>query len=79
MPVLPPTAASTIPATVVGTAIQSNPRNHEAAAKPAKSVTAPPPIATIKSERVNPADPNQSQTLSSVSELLPFSESGIPK
>jgi hypothetical protein len=63
----------------VGTATQSKPRNQEAAAKPAKSVTAPPPIATIKSERVNPAEPSQSQTLSSVSEFLPFSESGMPK
>ena len=45
-------AASTIPATVVGTLAQLTPRNHEAAANPAKSVVAPPPIPMIQSRRV---------------------------
>ena len=59
MPVFPPIAASTIPATVVGMAIQSMPRNQDAAAKPAKSVIVPPPIPTTASDRVNPAAPSQ--------------------
>ena len=79
MPVFPPMAASTIPATVVGIASQSIPRNHEAAAKPAKSVIAPPPIATIPSERVKPAAPSQFHTIVRVCELLAASPSGIPK
>ena len=51
IPVLPPMAASTIPATEVGTLTQLTPRNQEAAAKPAKSVVAPPPIPMIQSVR----------------------------
>jgi hypothetical protein len=62
IPVLPPTAASTMAASVVGTATQSIPRNQLLATKPDRSVTAPPPTATIKSLRVNPAAPNQSST-----------------
>ena len=46
-------AASTAPAIVVGIEIQSIPRNQVAAAKPDISVTAPPPIPTIKSLLVN--------------------------
>ena len=66
MPVFPPTDASTIPANVVGTAIQSMPRNHEALMKPATSVMVPPPIATTASERVKPAAPIQSHVLINV-------------
>ncbi|CAB4582715.1 unannotated protein [freshwater metagenome] len=77
--VLPPIAASTAPATVVGIAIQSIPRNHDAAAKPAKSVVAPPPIPMIRSLRVNPAAPSQSQIFKSVALLFPDSPSGIGK
>ena len=79
MPVFPPTAASTIPATVVGIATQSIPRSQEAAAKPERSVIAPPPTPTIKSERVNPAAPNQSQSCIRVLALLATSESGTAK
>ncbi|CAB4793804.1 unannotated protein [freshwater metagenome] len=76
MPVLPPTAASTIPARVVGTAIQSIPRNHVLAAKPAISVVAPPPTAITKSERVNPARANEFHKDSKVVKDLPSSPSG---
>ena len=79
MPVLPPTAASTIPATVVGTATQSSPRNHEAAANPEKSVTAPPPIPMMRSVRVNPAAPSQSHTCINTFAHLAPSESGTGK
>ena len=79
MPVFPPMDASTIPAKEVGTAIQSTPRSQEAAAKPARSVMAPPPIPTIKSVRVNPAAPNQFQRFVSVEILFPSSPSGTSK
>ena len=59
-PVFPPTEASTIPASVVGIAIQSTPRNHVALQKPATSVIVPPPMPTTTSDRVKPAAPNQS-------------------
>jgi FkbM family methyltransferase len=77
--VFPPTAASTIPATVVGTAIQSIPRNQDAAANPPKSVVAPPPTAITRSLRVNPAAPNQFHTCSSVALDFPDSPSGTGK
>ena len=79
IPVFPPTDASTMPANDVGTAIQSTPRSQVAAAKPAKSVIAPPPIPTIKSERVKPAAPSQFQRLSNTPELFPSSPSGTSK
>ena len=43
MPVLPPTAASTMPSRVVGTWTTRTPRSQVAATKPARSVVAPPP------------------------------------
>lgn len=61
MPVLPPTAASTIARTVVGIAIQRTPRNQVAATKPARSVVDPPPTPTMTSERVNPDWPSAFQ------------------
>ena len=65
-----------MPANDVGTAIQSKPRNHEAAVKPAKSVIAPPPRPTIKSERVKPAAPSQFHNLLRVATFLASSPSG---
>ncbi len=55
MPVLPPTAASTMPSTVVGTCTTATPRSQVAATKPARSVTAPPPKPTTASVRVKSA------------------------
>ena len=51
MPVFPPIEASTIAASDVGIAYQEIPRSQVAAAKPARSVVAPPPIPTIASSR----------------------------
>ncbi len=48
-PVLPPIAASTMPSSVVDTCTTGVPRCHEAAAKPATSVTIPPPTPTTTS------------------------------
>ena len=50
-PVLPPTAASTMPSTVVGRLTSGTPRSQVAAANPATSVVAPPPTATTGSAR----------------------------
>ncbi len=61
MPVLPPTAASTMPSTVVGTAIQRTPRSQVAATNPARSVVAPPPTPTTTSVRVKPDWPSAFQ------------------
>ena len=54
-PVLPPTAASTMPSSEVETGTQRTPRSQLAATKPARSVTAPPPTPTTTSVRVKPA------------------------
>src|SRR5205085_11707087 len=53
-PVFPPMAASTWPSKVVGTATHRTPRWYTAAAKPAVSVTTPPPTATTTSPRLSP-------------------------
>lgn len=53
-PVFPPIAASTIPTSVVDTCTTGTPRCQEAAAKPATSVTIPPPTPTTTSLRVSP-------------------------
>ncbi len=55
IPVLPPTAASTIASRVVGTWTTLTPRSQVAATNPARSVVAPPPTLTTASERVKPA------------------------
>src|SRR5690606_18123046 len=62
MPVLPPTAASTMPSSVVGTSTARTPRSHDAAANPARSVAAPPPTPTTTSVRVIPARANADQS-----------------
>ena len=61
MPVLPPTAASTMPSTVVGRFTNRTPRSQLAATNPARSVVAPPPRPMTTSDRVNPASPSASQ------------------
>ena len=75
-PVLPPTAASTMPSTEVGTCTTRTPRSQHAATKPARSVTAPPPTPTIASVRVNPAAASSSQHRAATSIDLPASASG---
>ena len=62
MPVLPPTAASTMPRSVVGICTTGTPRSQVAAANPARSVVAPPPTPTIASVRVKPDWPSTDQT-----------------
>ena len=55
MPVLPPTAASTMPSTVVGRFTNLTPRSQLAATNPEMSVVDPPPRPMTTSDRVNPA------------------------
>ena len=76
MPVLPPTAASTIANNVVGTCSTLIPRSQVAATNPAKSVVAPPPIEIIRSFRVNPASPSAAQQYSKTCDVFAFSASG---
>jgi hypothetical protein len=76
MPVLPPTAASTMPSTVVGIVTKRTPRSQLAATKPARSVVEPPPSPTTTSERVNPASPSASQHRVRTSADLAASPSG---
>jgi hypothetical protein len=76
-PVLPPTAASTMASSVVGTCTTRTPRSQVAATKPPRSVVAPPPKVTIASERVNPASPSASQHAAATSIPLARSPSGI--
>ena len=61
MPVLPPTAASTMPSSVVGIWTTRTPRSQVAATNPARSVVAPPPSPTTASVRVKPDLPSTSQ------------------
>ena len=76
MPVLPPTAASTMPSTVVGTCTTRTPRSQVAATKPARSVIAPPPRPTTASLRVKSAWPRICQQNAATSTRLPASASG---
>ena len=76
MPVLPPTAASTMPSSVVGTCTTRTPRSQVAATKPPRSVVAPPPTVTTASDRVNPARPSASQHCVATSAVLAASPSG---
>ena len=78
MPVLPPTAASTMPSSVVGTWTTRTPRSQVAATKPPRSVVAPPPKVTTASERVNPASPSASQQSAATAAVLASSPSGSP-
>ena len=75
-PVLPPTAASTIASSVVGTCTTRTPRSQVAATNPPRSVVAPPPTVTIASERVKPASPSSSQQTAATDTVLARSPSG---
>jgi hypothetical protein len=76
MPVFPPTAASTMPSTLVGTWTIRMPRVQVAATKPARSVTAPPPTPTTASDLVSPSRPNSSQSSAATSTVFAASPSG---
>lgn len=76
MPVLPPTAASTMASTVVGTAIQRTPRSQVAATNPARSVVAPPPTPTTTSVRVKPDWPRAFQQYAATSAVFASSALG---
>ncbi|SKU03972.1 Uncharacterised protein [Mycobacteroides abscessus subsp. abscessus] len=77
IPVFPPTAASTMASSVVGTCTTLIPRSHVAAANPAVSVAAPPPRLTTASLRPIPMRPNTSQMKPRTAKSLPASASGI--
>ncbi len=76
MPVLPPTAASTMPSTLVGSCTSRTPRSHVAATNPARSVTAPPPRPITASERVKSAWPSTCQQNAATSIRFASSASG---
>ena len=77
IPVLPPTAASTIASSVVGTWTTLTPRSQVAATKPARSVVAPPPTPTTASLRVKLARPSADQHDAATPAVLAASPSGI--
>ena len=79
MPVLPPTAASTMASRVVGTCTTLTPRSQVAATNPPRSVVAPPPKVTTASERVKPASPSTSQHAAATAAVLAVSPSGIAR
>ena len=74
--VLPPSAASTMASSVVGTATHGMPRMKVAARKPAASETAPPPIETTRLRRVSPAASSLPAARSSCASVFPRSPSG---
>ena len=76
MPVLPPTAASTMPSTLVGRLTKATPRSHVDATKPARSVTAPPPSPITASLRVKSAWPRIPQQNAATSMRFASSASG---
>jgi 3-dehydroquinate synthase len=75
-PVLPPTAASTMPSSVVGAATHGRPRRATLAANPAMSVRTPPPTATTSSPRSTPKPISQVTTRSTLSQRLYSSPAG---
>ncbi len=76
MPVLPPIAASTMPASVVGTCTIRTPRSQLAATQPARSVVAPPPSPTSASLRVKPTWPSTPKQNPATASVLASSASG---
>ena len=74
--VLPPTAASTMPSSVVGISTTGTPRSQLAAANPAKSVVAPPPIPTTQSDLVTLDAASQDQSRASTLTSLAASPLG---
>jgi hypothetical protein len=76
--VLPPTAASTMPSSVVGTWTTGTPRSQVAAANPARSVTAPPPMLTTQSVLVTLAPASQDHSRASSAAFFAPSPDGTP-
>ena len=72
--VFPPTAASTMARSVVGTCTQAMPRMYVAAANPATSPTTPPPTATTAPARSIPSASMRSQRSPSVSSVFMSSD-----
>ena len=77
IPVLPPTAASTIASSVVGRCTTLTPRSQVAATKPPRSVVEPPPTVTTASQRVKPVWPSTCQQNDATGASLASSPSGI--
>jgi len=75
--VLPPTEESTIASRVVGNCTQSMPRIQQAAAKPARSPTTPPPSAYTVASRVAPSAANASIAAAKLARVLCDSPAGI--
>ena len=74
--VLPPTAASTMPSSVVGTSTTGTPRSQVAAANPARSVAAPPPMPTTQSDLVTFGSASQDHSRASTATSLAASPAG---
>ncbi len=77
MAVFPPTAASTMPSSVVGTSTTGTPRSQVAAANPARSVAAPPPMPTTQSDRVTRESASHDHSRAATATSLAASPSGI--
>jgi len=78
-PVLPPTEESTIASSVVGIWMKSMPRIQQAALKPARSPTTPPPSAITQASRVAPSSASAASTRSTLAKLLCASPSSSRK
>ena len=74
--VLPPTAASTMPSSVVGTSTRGTPRSQVAATNPARSVAAPPPMPTTQSDRVTRSAASQDHSRAATATSLAASPAG---
>ena len=74
--VFPPTAASAMASSVVGTRTTRTPRSQLAATNPARSVVAPPPIPTMQSDRVTPCLASWDHSRAATPTVLAASPSG---
>ena len=74
--VLPPTAASAMPSSVVGTSTNWTPRSQVAATNPARSVVAPPPMPTMQSDLVTLCRASLDHRPAATSTVLAASPSG---
>ena len=77
--VLPPRPASTAASSVVGAAAKATPRCQVAAAKPARSSTAPPPTPTTVPSRGSPRAASHRQTRSRLATVLAVSPPGTTR
>ena len=75
--VLPPTEESTIASRVVGSCTQSMPRIQQAAVKPARSPTTPPPRANTVASRVAPSVARESIAALKLARVLCASPAGM--